>query len=440
MERQYDSLIKIAKRMKQKIKDSKDDTKNYNVLIFAYNKTGKTRLSYEFKSLGQEKDENGEALSSDTLYYNAFTEDLFYWDNDLESDIERKLKFRRESKFFNFLGQRDIEPKIREILSYFADFDFDIDYNDNSISFKIKKQDDKEIKNIKISRGEESLFIICFFLAIVEIILLESEEEKTYSWVKYIYIDDPVSSLDENHIIKLAIYIAHLFKEKKKKNENNTESEENSENIDREIDNDTELRKIPVIVSTHHTLFFNVLYNEWKREQNIVCVLKKEYFNNREKYILESTKDTPFFYHIDMLEKLIVDVNNKNIYRYHFPILRGILEKTASFLGYNNFGKCIEISEEEKEKYIDNKLSEEALHTRLINLLSHEKYSLLDYKEIVEDNKVLFKDALKLFLSKYNFKTNNKLDDSKYMDNSKSDDLNDDANSDDTNSINIDNN
>ena len=25
----------------------------------------------------------------DTLYFNAFTEDLFYWDNDLEDDSER---------------------------------------------------------------------------------------------------------------------------------------------------------------------------------------------------------------------------------------------------------------------------------------------------------------------------------------------------------------
>ena len=31
------------------------------------------------------------------LYYNAFTEDLFYWDNDLEDDIERKLKIQPNS-------------------------------------------------------------------------------------------------------------------------------------------------------------------------------------------------------------------------------------------------------------------------------------------------------------------------------------------------------
>ena len=50
-------------------------------LIYAFNGTGKTRLSLEFKNLlsgiGEEDQYNK------ILYYNAFTEDLFYWDNDL---------------------------------------------------------------------------------------------------------------------------------------------------------------------------------------------------------------------------------------------------------------------------------------------------------------------------------------------------------------------
>ena len=42
-------------------------------LVYAYNGTGKTRLSSEFKEIG--KQEEGQDL--DTLYFNAFTEDLF---------------------------------------------------------------------------------------------------------------------------------------------------------------------------------------------------------------------------------------------------------------------------------------------------------------------------------------------------------------------------
>ena len=65
-------------------------------LIYAFNGTGKTRLSRVFKELIAPKTDNGEEegaeeVESDSLkilYYSAFTEDLFYWDNDLEFDSE----------------------------------------------------------------------------------------------------------------------------------------------------------------------------------------------------------------------------------------------------------------------------------------------------------------------------------------------------------------
>ena len=65
------------------------------ILLFAYNGTGKTRLSMKFKNQGK----NGDAR--DTLYFNAYTEDLFYWDNDLESDSNRELRLNTGSRFFD---------------------------------------------------------------------------------------------------------------------------------------------------------------------------------------------------------------------------------------------------------------------------------------------------------------------------------------------------
>ena len=56
-------------------------------LIYAFNGTGKTRLSREFKQLiapkNDDADESEQTELSRTkiLYYNAFTEDLFNWDN-----------------------------------------------------------------------------------------------------------------------------------------------------------------------------------------------------------------------------------------------------------------------------------------------------------------------------------------------------------------------
>ena len=67
-------------------------------LVYAFNGTGKTRLSREFKKLIASKSniESEEATPSreKILYYNAFTEDLFYWDNDLERDAAPKLKIQ----------------------------------------------------------------------------------------------------------------------------------------------------------------------------------------------------------------------------------------------------------------------------------------------------------------------------------------------------------
>ncbi len=57
------------------------------------------------------------------------------------------------------------------------------------------------VDDIKVSRGEENIFIWCFFLAIVQLVLDEAE---AYKWVKYIYIDDPISSLDENNAVMVA--------------------------------------------------------------------------------------------------------------------------------------------------------------------------------------------------------------------------------------------
>lgn len=66
---------------------------------------GKTRLSREFKALIDSvvKEEDAEDYISEEIirrkifYYNALTEDLFYWDNDLFFDAEPKLKIQPNS-------------------------------------------------------------------------------------------------------------------------------------------------------------------------------------------------------------------------------------------------------------------------------------------------------------------------------------------------------
>lgn len=349
--KEFNSIREIAEYFKRLLEEKK------YIVLFAYNGTGKTRLSAEFKSLGQQLNEETGEKAADTLYYNAFTEDLFYWDNDLDNDTERVLKFNKSSRFFNGLKDLDMDNRIRPLLQRYADFDFSINYDDASINF-YREESTQRIDNIKVSRGEENIFIWCFFLAIVQLVIDKAE---AYEWVKYIYVDDPISSLDDNNAIAVASHLAALMKGE----------------------------GVKVIVSSHHTLFFNVLCNEISRAEQLFLQKSKD----NATYILKDTTKTPFFHHVALLKELKKASDTGILYTYHFNILRNILEKTASFHGYAHFSSCIRKGDEENEP----------VYTRVVNLLSHGNYSLFEPKEMVDENKQYFRDILKNFLEDYNF-------------------------------------
>lgn len=353
--KQFDSIKEIAEYFRMLL-----DEKKY-IVLFAYNGTGKTRLSGEFKSLGQQLNEETGEKTADTLYYNAFTEDLFYWDNDLENDTERLLKLNSSSRFFAGLKELEMESRIRPFLQRYVNFDFAINYEDSAISFyreELLEGVPQQADNIKISRGEENIFVWCFFLAVVQLVI---DKVESYNWVKYIYVDDPISSLDDNNVIAVASHLAQLMS-----------------------GND-----VKVIVSSHHTLFFNVLCNEINKAEQLF--LQKG--NNSGTYILKDTTKTPFFHHVALLKELKKASDSGELYTYHFNILRNILEKTASFHGFAHFSSCIRKSDEENE----------LVYTRIVNLLSHGNYSLFEPREMVEENKQHFKSILNNFLEDYNF-------------------------------------
>ena len=59
-------------------------------------------------------------------------------------------------------------------------------------------------------------------------------------------------------------------------------------------------------------------------------------------YHLRTTGDTPYFHHVAMLVELYKAAQSGEIYTYHFNMLRGILEKTASFHGFQHFSACVQ--------------------------------------------------------------------------------------------------
>ena len=66
----YNNQKKVVTRLRD---DFNNEDKDF-ILLYAYNGTGKTRLSMEFKEIGKRK----KGQERDTLYFNAFTEDLFH--------------------------------------------------------------------------------------------------------------------------------------------------------------------------------------------------------------------------------------------------------------------------------------------------------------------------------------------------------------------------
>ncbi|RMX10418.1 anticodon nuclease [Allofranklinella schreckenbergeri] len=333
------------------------------VLLYAYNGTGKTRLSMAFKDIGKK------SASRDTLYFNAFTEDLFTWDNDLEGDSARVLKMNAASRFFAGLESLEMENRIRPFLHRYADFDFSIDYSDWSIRFSRNVQvgdSTQTIDNIKVSRGEENLFIWCFFLAIVQ---LAMDGDEAYRWVKYIYIDDPISSLDEHNAITVGNHLAQFMRRKD--------------------------HAIKTVISSHHTLFFNVLWNElWGIDRNKFSPHFLSCTRNAGEYQLAHTGDTPFFHHLALLQELWQAKESGQIYTHHFNALRSLLEKASIFHGYKKFTVCIKQQDDDTDG---------TLYGRIVNILSHGNYSFYDPVEMLPENKVHFEKLLTDFLNFFPF-------------------------------------
>lgn len=345
------SLIEIAQTLK--------DADKKVQLIYAFNGSGKTRLSREFKELIAPKEvdaEQQEEAGIKILYYNAFTEDLFYWDNDLDADSDRKLKIQPNS-FTNWVlreqGQdRNIVENFQLLTNDKLTPQFSEDFTEVRFSFERGNENDTEF--VKISKGEESCFIWSVFFSLMEQVVSvlniaekEIRETDQYDNLDYIFIDDPVSSLDDTHLIELAVNIAELIK--------------------------SSTSDLKFIITTHNPLFYNVLFNEFNRVKS-TKKMRLEKLNDGTFSIGELASDSPFSYHLFLLSELEKAIQPpSDIKKFHFNFLRNILEKTSTFLGYNKWEDLL--PQESREAY----------YKRIINLSSHSKHNG-DEISIVEEN------------------------------------------------------
>ena len=376
-------------------------------LIYAFNATGKTRLSIILKDKLNISENDEESKIKKILYFNAFTEDLFTWENDLENNEDRYLKYSKNTFFGNFLEEQQKFDQVIEtfqkfvhgsIVPSFEDIKeqavndsglpiFDI-IGDQRVpryvsNFKgIRFTIDGE--TVKISRGEERIFVWSIFVTLLELIIEElsdSEIDSDFQNLNYIYIDDPISSLDDNNIIDSAIFLKDVIAK--------------SENTD-----------LKFILSTHQPLFYNVLYNEIRFEKRIkkTCfyVLKKDIENNNEvKYILTDVeKDSPFGYHLKVREELRRAVDSGRVEKFHYALLRNLLEKTATFLGYSRWEEVLLGLEVAGDEITTENIE---LYAQRIDLFTHNRQSDLEFRELQEREKNTLIELFNSFEKNYKF-------------------------------------
>lgn len=342
-------------------------------LIYAFNGTGKTRLSREFRYLVAPKEEAEETglESKKIIYYNAFTEDLFYWDNDLENDVDIKLRIQPNSFTEWVLNEQGQD---QNVINHFQNYTnikltpkFNSDFSEVKFSFTRGNEGDTE--NIKISKGEESNFVWSVFYSLLEQVIdvlnvPEPDERETdkLNNLEYVFIDDPVTSLDDNHLIQLAIDLAHLIK--------SSDS------------------KLKFVISTHNPIFYNVLYNEMKLKIGYMLGRFEDgTFELKEK---KGDSNKSFSYHLHLKNEIEEAIEKNQVEKYHFTLLRNLYEKTASFLG---FPRWSELLPDDKQTY----------YNRIIQFTSHSTLAHLTVREPSEPEKQTVKLLLNHLTDNYNF-------------------------------------
>lgn len=347
------------------------DAKEKIVLLYAFNATGKTRLSVAYKDAT--KDKKGAHTG---VYYNAYSEDLFVWQNDPENDgTPIRLDIRKCSlnKFHSALTEDDVRDKLNRFKPAYR-FEF-IPYADpedgiEAVSFFQEVPDSADANIVtkvayKISRGEERIFIWCFFLALFEVDGWADQQ------ASHFFIDDPVSSLDDHNIFITASTLFDL------------------------IEDHFEKRKI--IITTHHLGFFAILA-DWLTKGEKSSKFKKHtkvsiLSSKNGDISLENPSNDVFLYHLRLLQVLERASTANEVKSYHFALLRQVLENIASFLGIGQFGYVLQ----------QIGLTDPGRVAQLINTLSHKNVYYFESDDLGPDNLSLFDDVFQGIKRKYNF-------------------------------------
>ena len=337
-------------------------------LLYAFNSVGKTRLSVAYKNATKEADGTHTGI-----YYNAYSEDLFVWNNDIENaeaNIRLTVLPSSLNKLHAGIDELEIHAKLKP---YRVSYDFrfvmhpDPEMGISSISFFPAESQPGDFPAMKISRGEERIFVWCFFLAMMEV------EGWADTQTHHIFVDDPVSSLDDHNIFVTASTLYDL--------------------VEKHFDE----RKI--IIATHHVGMFSILCDWLMKGQKSAKYKSKTKASilsgKRGDVSLEACKSDVFLYHLRVLQLLEQAQQDNKVRAYHLALLRQLLENVSSFLGAGRISHVLRsIGFDDTDKI-----------ARAVNTLTHKNVYYFESDLLVPDSLALFNEILEKLKTQYAFVT-----------------------------------
>ena len=190
---------------------------------------------------------------------------------------------------------------------------------------------------------------------------------------RHIFIDDPVSSLDDHNIFVTASTIYDL------------------------IEKHFGERKL--VIATHHVGMFSILF-DWLMKGE-----KSDKYKSRTKagilsvkhgeISLETHKTDVFLYHLRILQVLEKARQENDVRAYHFALLRQLLETVSSFLGVGRISFALErIGFDDPDEI-----------ARIVNALAHKNVYYFESDRLVPDSLALFEEIYDKLNDRYAFVT-----------------------------------
>ena len=190
---------------------------------------------------------------------------------------------------------------------------------------------------------------------------------------RHIFIDDPVSSLDDHNVFVTASTLYDLIEKY--------------------------FSKRKIIIATHHIGLFSIL-SDWlkkgEKSSKYKQTTKATILSCKHGAVsLENVRNDVFLYHLRVLQVLEQARRENDVRAYHFALLRQLLESVSSFLGVGRISYAL--------KRIGFDDVDEV--TRIVNVLAHKNVYYYESDLLVPDGLDLFETIYGKLNTHYGFVT-----------------------------------